>query len=106
VMGALGASPQLSALARGWVAASATPVLHEAQRELEAAVLPWFEKALVAGQGARAVRKDVPLGLLIGLVFGMGRAMDTWLLMERLDDESVGKLVPLFVGMIRRALSP
>lgn len=106
IVGALAASPQLAALTRGWVAASATPALQRAQKEMEAAVLPWFEKALVAGQRARAVRKDLPLDFLIALVFGMGQAMDTWFLNQQLDDRGMRKLVPLFLGIFRRALSP
>jgi len=69
-------------------------------------MLPWFQKTLVAGQRARAVRKDLPLDLLIGLVFGMGQAMDTWFLTQQLDERAMRKLVPLFLGIFRRALSP
>jgi AcrR family transcriptional regulator len=106
IMGALVASPRLAALARGWVVASASPALQQAQKEMEVALLPWFEQALVAGQRARAVRKDVPMGLLIAVIFGMGQAMDTWLLTQQLDDRVLRKLVRLFLDMIRRALSP
>jgi AcrR family transcriptional regulator len=106
LVGALGSSPQVAALARGWVAASANPALQRAQKEMEAAVLPWFEKTLIAGQRARAVRKDVPLGLLIALVFGIGQAIDAWFLMQQLDDKALRKLVPTFLEIFRRALSP
>ena len=106
IMGALASSPQVAALARGWVAASANPALQRAQKEMEAAVLPWFEQALLAGQRARAVRKDLPLDLLIALVFGMGQAIDAWFLMQQLDDKPLRKLVPVFLGFFRRALSP
>jgi AcrR family transcriptional regulator len=106
IMGALAASPDLAALARGWIAASGNPALQQAQQQLEAALVPWFEQALSAGQRARAVRKDVPTGLLIAIVFGMGQAMDVWLLTQQLDEKALRKLVPVFVGMIRRTLSP
>ncbi len=106
IMAALASSPTLAALARGWIAASASPALQQAQKEMEAALLPWFGQALAAGQRARAVRKDVPPGLLIAVVFGMGQAMDTWLMTQELDEKTVRKLVPVFLGMIRRALSP
>jgi AcrR family transcriptional regulator len=106
IMGALASSPQVAALARGWVAASANPALQRAQKEMEAAVLPWFEKVLVAGQRARAVRKDVPLDLLIVLVFGVGQAMDAWFLTQQLEGEALRKLVPVFLGIFRRVLSP
>jgi len=106
VIGALASSPKLAALARGWIAASASPALQQAQKEMEAALMPWFGQALTAGQRARAVRKDVPTGLLIAVVFGMGQAMDMWLMTQELDEKTLRKLVPIFIGMIRKALSP
>jgi AcrR family transcriptional regulator len=106
IVGALASSPEVAALARGWVAASANPALQRAQQEMEAAMLPWFQKTLVAGQRARAVRKDLPLDFLIALVFGMGQAMDTWFLTQQLDEKALRKLVPLFLGIFRRVLSP
>jgi AcrR family transcriptional regulator len=106
LMGALAASPRLAALARSWLAASANPALQQAQKEMESALVPWFEQALAAGQRARAVREDVPPSLLIAVVFGMGQAMDTWLLTQELDAAPLGELVRTFVGMIRRVLSP
>jgi AcrR family transcriptional regulator len=106
IMVAFAASPKLAALARDWILASASPTLQEAQKDMEGALVPWFEQALVVGQRARAVRKDVPAGLLIAVVFGMGQAMDTWLLTQELDPTNVRKRVRIFIGMIRRALEP
>jgi len=106
IMIALASSPKLAALARDWLLASASPRLQQAQKEMEGALIPWFEQALAAGQRARAVRKDVPPKLLIGVVFGMGQAMDTWLLTQELDTAKVRKQVRMFIGMIRRALAP
>jgi hypothetical protein len=73
---------------------------------MEGVLVPWFEQALAVGQRARAVRKDVPARLLIAVVFGMGQAMDTWLLTQDLDTTKVRKLVRIFIGMIRRTLKP
>jgi AcrR family transcriptional regulator len=106
IMVAFAASPKLAALVRDWIVASSSPTLQQAQKDMEGALVPWFEQALVVGQRARAVRKDVPAGLLIAVVFGMGQAMDTWLLTQELDPAKVRKLVRIFVGMIRRALEP
>ena len=106
IMVALAASPKVAALARDWILTSASPTLQQAQREMEGALVPWFEQALVVGQRARAVRKDVPATLLIAVVFGMGQAMDSWLLTQELDVTKVRKLVRLFVGLIRRTLAP
>lgn len=106
IMVAFAASPKLAALARDWLLASSSPTLLQAQKEMEGALVPWFERALAVGQRARAVRKDVPARLLIAVVFGMGQAMDTWLLTQELDTVNVRKLVRVFIGMIRRALAP
>jgi AcrR family transcriptional regulator len=106
IMIALASSPKLAALARDWLLASASPRLQQAQKEMEGALIPWFEQALAAGRRARAVRKDVPPKLLIAVVFGMGQAMDTWLLTQELDTAKVRKQVRMFIGMIRRALAP
>ena len=106
IMVALAASPKLAALARDWVLASASPTLQQAQKDMEGALVPWFAQALAVGQRVRAVRKDVPPALLMAVVFGMGQAMDTWLLTQELETTNVRKLVRIFIGMIRRALAP
>lgn len=106
LMGALAASPQTAALARDWLLASGSPVLQQAQKEMEQASLPWFERVLAAGQRVRAIRKDVPQGLLIAVVFGMGQAMDAWLVTQQSDEQALRELVRLLFGMIRRALEP
>jgi len=106
LMAAFAASPKLAALARGWLVASASPTLQQAQKEMERALVPWFDQALAVGQRARAVRKDVPATLLIAVVFGMGQAMDTWLLTQELTATNVRKFVRIFVDMIRRTLAP
>jgi AcrR family transcriptional regulator len=106
IMGAFAASPPVAALARNWMLASANPALQQAQKEMEQALVPWFEQALAVGQRARAVRKDVPASLLIAVLFGMGQAMDTWLFMQELDPGKVRKLVPVFIDMFRRTLGP
>ena len=102
IMTALSASPQLAALIRGWLTASPNPALRQAQQELEQAVLPWIERVLAAGQEIGAVRTDLPSGLLIAVAAGMGQAMDTWLVTQQPEVQSV----PGLVSMIRGALQP
>lgn len=106
IMSAFATSPKLAALARDWLNASASPTLQQAQKEMERALVPWFEQALAVGQRARAVRKDVPARLLIAVVFAMGQAMDTWLLTQELETTNIRKVVRMFIGMIRRTLAP
>jgi len=105
LMIALTDSPQLAALIRGWLAASSS-ALQLAQQELEQSAMPWLESALVAGQRVGAVRADLPSGLLIAVVVGMGQAMDTWLVTQQPDAEALPRLVRDFLGMIRRAIEP
>jgi AcrR family transcriptional regulator len=100
----LAAHPQLASLVRAWLAASQNPALARAQQELEQEILPWVNRVLTAGQAAGAVRTDLPSGLLIAVAFGMGRAMDTWLMTQPNDAEPA--LVGTLVGILRRALEP
>lgn len=106
IMGAFAASPELAALARDWLTVSASPALQRAQQEMQATLVPWFEQAVSVGQRARALRKDVPASLLIAVVFAMGQAMDTWLMTQSLDEKALRKWVSVFVGMLRKTLSP
>lgn len=101
----LAARPQLASLVRAWLGAAQNPALQRAQQELEAQVLPWVERVLAAGQSCGAVRTDLPAGLLIAVAFGMGRAMDTWLMAQPPQDAAPPPIGAL-VGMLRRALEP
>jgi AcrR family transcriptional regulator len=106
LMTTLVASPQLAALIRGWLAVSGSPALQQAQQEMEQTVLPWMEQALAGGQSVGAVRTDLPSGLLLAVVFGMGQAMDTWLITQQPDEEALPELIRILVDMIRAALQP
>ena len=98
--------PQLAALVRGWLAASDNAALQRAQEEMEQEILPWLDRVLFGGQASGAVRTDLPSGLLIAVAGGMGRAMDTWLMTQRLDGDALPPLISALVGMLRRALQP
>ncbi len=39
-------------------------------------------------------------------MFGVGQAIDTWLLTQELDAKSLRKYGPILIGMFRRTLSP
>lgn len=101
----LAAHPQLASLVRAWLGASENPALQRAQQELEGEVMPWVERVLAAGQSCGAVRTDLPAGLLISVAFGMGRAMDMWLMAQPPEDAAPPPIGAL-VGMLRRALEP
>lgn len=106
IVSALAAAPQVAAIARDWLTAPGNPVLQGAQKEKEQALLPWFEQALTAGQRSGAVRKDIPMSLLVALVFGLGQAMDAWLLLQQPDERACRKWVQKFIRIIRRVLEP
>lgn len=106
LLGGFVAAPRIAALTRSWLAAQTNPELQQAQRDMERALSPWFEQAMVAGQRARAVRSDVPLGLLMAVVFGMGHAMDMWLMTQDLDAETSRAHLRVCMEMIRDVLSP
>jgi AcrR family transcriptional regulator len=102
----LAATPQLAALIRGWIAASTNPALQRAQQEMEQATRPWMEHALAAGQRVGAVRSDLPSTLLIAVVFGMGQAMDTWLITQQPNHNDLPQLIGALIDMIRGAIEP
>ncbi len=106
VMEALVATPVAAALARDWLVASSSPALQQAQKEMESALLPWFDRTIAVGQRVLAVRKDVPKGLLVAVVFAIGQAADGWIMTQQPDAKGLRKLVRLSLGMIRRALEP
>jgi AcrR family transcriptional regulator len=111
LMRALVADPVVAALVRGWIAAVGSPELAEVQRALEQAGWPWFLSVLTVGQQIGTVRTDLPSDLLLAVVFGMGQAMDMWLIgsgagQGRTARMPVDEAVPALVGMIRRALQP
>lgn len=111
-MAALQSSPELAALIRGWVSTAGVPGLQQAQRELEEAAMPWFLWLLRTGQEVGAVRTDLPEDLLLAVVFGMGQAMDLWLIGAGIGDPdrpgapTVQDVTPILIGMIRRACQP
>jgi AcrR family transcriptional regulator len=100
------ARPQLASLMRGWLAASDNTALQRAQEEMGQEILPWIDRFLATGQASGAVRTDLPKGLLIAVAVGMGRAMDTWLMTQRPDDNALPPLISALVAMLRRALQP
>lgn len=106
LMTALANAPQLAALIRNWLAAATNPTLQQAQQELERASLPWVEQTLAAGQRVGAVRSDLPSALLIAVVVGMGRAMDTWLMAQQPATDELPGLISTLVDMIRAAIGP
>ena len=69
LMTALEADPQLAALIliRGWIAAVATPAVHQLQQGAEQAVSPWMERVLTEGQRIGAVRADLLASLLLAI---------------------------------------
>jgi hypothetical protein len=73
---------------------------------MELAFLPWVERMLATGQRLGAVRTDLPSGLLLAVATGMGRAMDTGLVTQPPEEESLPEFVGIFTTRLRGALQP
>ena len=106
LMAGLTATPQLAGLIRGWIAAPKNAALQQAQQQMEQTVMPWLEQTLAAGQRVVAVRRDLPSGLLIAVVVGMGQAMDSWLLTQPIDPDDLPALIRHLIDMVRGAVQP
>lgn len=100
------ATPSLAALVRDWLGGTPTPTLNETMKEAEQQLIPWLEQTIAVGQRVGAVRTDIPTGLIIALVMGMGQAMDTWLITSAGDQTAPDAAVHTLVSMIRRAVAP
>jgi hypothetical protein len=106
LMSALTATPQLAGLIRGWIAAPTSPARQQAQQQMEQTLMPWLEQTLEVGQRVVAVRRDLPSGLLIAVVVGMGQAMDSWLLAQPTDPDDLPALIRHLIEMVRGAVQP
>lgn len=99
-------TPQTAALLRDWLTGAASPALRAAQQEAEGSMLPWLVETVTTGQRAGAIRTDVSTDLLIAVAFGMGQAVDTWLITRTIDDAELAATVHTLIGMMRSALAP
>lgn len=97
----LAGAPGTAALLRDWLADAPQGV----QREAERALLPGVAHGLALGQRAGAVRTDLPDGMLLAVAFGIGQAMDQWLLAQP-DSADLDASVRAFTSVMRRALQP
>ncbi len=68
----------------------------------------WAEEVVAVGQRAGAVRTDVPVGLLVSMVFGVMHAVDLWLLqfVERIEQINYETATVFSIGLFRRLLEP
>ena len=106
LMRLLDSAPELGALLRDWLTGQAPPPVGEALHDAEQAAMPWLSRTLEAGQQIGAVRTDVPADLLIGVVMGMGQAMDTWLITRPPADTALPEATRTLLDMVRRAIGP
>ena len=105
LMRLLVATPQTAALLRDWLTGAASPALREAQHSAEQATLPWLAETVAAGQRIGAIRTDLPADFLIAVLLGMGRAMDTGLIIRPLTEPELAADVHAVIDMMRRAVS-
>ncbi|HYO56331.1 helix-turn-helix domain-containing protein [Archangium sp.] len=67
-------------LLHGMSQARMNPKLQGAWLRFEAPLMGWLQRVLADGRKVAAVRTDVPEGLLLAAMMGMGQATDFWLL--------------------------
>ncbi|MBS1904967.1 MAG: TetR/AcrR family transcriptional regulator [Actinobacteria bacterium] len=101
----LSGDPRTAALLRGWLS-GAVPAMQTAQHDAERAAAPWLAQAVTAGQQTRAVRTDLAPELIIAVAFGLGQAIDTWLIARPPADHDLPAAVRPLFDLMRRALAP
>ncbi len=102
----LAGDPDTAALLRDSLAGAGSPSPGEAERQATQASVPWLRETMTAGQRSGAVRDDLPDDLLLAVAFGMGRALDAWLIARPIDDAQLPGVVAAVIDMMRRALQP
>lgn len=102
----LAGEPDTAALLRDSLAGPGSPSPAEAERQATQAAMPWLRETMAAGQQIGAVRSDLPDDLLLAVAFGMGRALDTWLIARPVDDAHLPTVVAAVIDIMRRALRP
>lgn len=106
MLGLLAGDPETAALLRDSLAGAGSPSPGEAERQATQATMPWLRETMTAGQRIGAVRDDLPDDLLLAVAFGMGRALDAWLIARPIDDAQLPGVVAAVIDMMRRALRP
>ncbi len=106
MLGLLARDPDTAALLRDSFAGAGSPSPSEAERQATQATMPWLRETMAAGQRIGAIRDDLPDDLLLAVAFGMGRALDAWLIARPIDDAQLPGVVAAVLDMMRRALRP
>ncbi len=106
MLGLLGRDPDTAALLRDSLAGAGSPSPDEAERQATQATMPWLLETMAEGQRIGAVRNDLADDLLLAVAFGMGRALDAWLISRPVDDADLPGVVTAVIEMMRRALAP
>lgn len=78
VLGFLQAHPTLAALAKRFAASFPTNMGSAPLQERYGAFRGWMANLLRRGQEVGAIRTDLPMDLLVTLMFGVGEAFDRW----------------------------
>ncbi|GAB3806381.1 hypothetical protein GCM10028798_29190 [Humibacter antri] len=104
LMRLLAETPQTGTLLRDWLSGAASPALRDAESRAEQDMMPWLMQTVSTGQRVGAVRADLPADLLIAVAFGMGQAMDAWLIVQQPEHSDLVDSVHSLIDMMRRAL--
>ncbi|MCA9300310.1 MAG: TetR/AcrR family transcriptional regulator [Phycisphaerales bacterium] len=100
--------PMVFAFGRSFVKTPAALREHPGVVEFLDEIQQYMRQILEEGQRVGAVRTDLPLALLIRVLFVVDEAMDTFFYeaIERGDPVDFASLVPMYVDMQRRIVAP
>jgi len=101
-------SPEALALARSVARSFSRHEVAPGLQELMDQTREVAEQLVRVGQPVGAVRTDMPVGLLVSIVLGMGQGMDLWFAehMDSLKAEEMLELNGKLIAMFRRLMAP
>ena len=97
-------NPELIKLFRGLYHLSTTALKPEPVAEFYVTMKKLTSEIIKRGQDMGAVRKDIPLELLVNIIFSMGEAMDLWFLgrWNEFTHEEIERVPQLYTELFRR----
>ena len=109
VLGFLREHPTIAALAKRFASSPSAMSAPKVRAKYDAFRL-WFTEFLRRGQEVGAVRKDVPLDLLVALAFGWGEALDRWTIAHwdevAQSEARLAAHIDMGMSLFRRAFGP
>ncbi|MBT4482435.1 MAG: TetR/AcrR family transcriptional regulator [Candidatus Latescibacteria bacterium] len=97
-------NPEIIKLFRGLYYLSTTLTKPESVAEFYNTTKEFTSEIIKRGQNMGAVRKDIPLELLVNIIFSMGEAMDLWFLgrWNEFTHEEIERVPQIYTELFRR----